>query len=187
MRRRVFIAVNLPDDIKNKLLGFRDKWPDLPARWTAKNNLHITLAFLGYLTDEEMLAVCNVTREVASRHKMHEIKLNKIIYGPNKKLPPRMVWIETEKSSELQSVKTDLAALLASKIKYALEERDFAPHITLARIKTWEWRKIEPEERPTINEEINLSFEAKSIEVIESRLKKGGAEYTILENAPLSK
>ncbi len=66
-----------------------------------------------------------------------------------------------------------------------IEELNFSPHITLGRIRTWEFRRIEPEERPEVNEEINLNFEVNSIEVMESTLKRGGAEYTILESCPL--
>ena len=65
------------------------------------------------------------------------------------------------------------------------ETRPYIPHITLGRIKQWEFRQIEPEERPKIEEEISLSFEVNSIEVMESDLKRGGAEYTVLESAPL--
>jgi 2'-5' RNA ligase len=45
---------------------------------------------------------------------------------------------------------------------------------------------MEPEERPEIDEEVNFSFEVKSIEIMESHLKRGGAEYTVLESLPLS-
>ena len=35
-----------------------------------------------------------------------------------------------------------------------------------------------------MNEEINLNFEVNSIDVMESELKRGGPEYTILESFP---
>ncbi len=65
------------------------------------------------------------------------------------------------------------------------EARPYIPHINLGRIKTWEFRRLELEERPEVNEEISLSFEVNSIEVMESKLKKGGPEYDILESCPL--
>ena len=64
-------------------------------------------------------------------------------------------------------------------------EKDYIPHITLGRLKQWEFRAIEPEERPEVNEEIDLSFEVSFIDIMESRLKRGGAEYAILESIPL--
>ena len=163
MRHRVFIAINLPEEIKKELSSFQSKWPELPCRWTKKENLHITLEFLGYLTDEELIELCQKTKEMASGKKTFSIRLNKICYGPPKKFPPRMVWVIGEK----------------------IKEFNISPHITLGRIRTWEFRQIEPEERPIVDENISLSFEVSSIEVMESQLKRGGAEYTILESFEL--
>ncbi len=96
MSHRIFIAVNLPENTKKKLAEYEEKWPNLPVRWTKKENLHITLVFLGYLNDEELLEVINATKEISSKNKPFSIILNKIIYGPPKKMPPRMVWVEGE-------------------------------------------------------------------------------------------
>jgi len=190
MRHRIFIAINLPEDIKKNLVDYQTKWPELPIRWTKKENLHITLMFLGYLVDEELLEILRITKEVAQRHESFSINLKKIIYGPPKKLPPRMVWAEGEKSKELGKLQKDLENSLSAEAsakadRLVRESRPYAPHITLGRIKAWEFRKIEPEERPEVNEEINLNFEVNSIEVMESELKRGGPNYAILESCPL--
>jgi len=189
MRHRVFIAINLPENIRQKLVNYQANWPELPIRWTKGENLHITLIFLGYLRDEEVGEVCKITKEVTSRYPPLSINLNKICYGPPKKMPPRMIWVKGEKSEELANLKDDLEKSLSEKIRPAFsakgQGRAFSPHITLGRIRVWEWRAIEPEERPKVEEEINLSFEVNSIEIMESKLKRGGAEYTILESCPL--
>jgi len=44
--KRIFIAINLPKQIKKQLAQFQENWPDLPARWLKKETLHITLGFL---------------------------------------------------------------------------------------------------------------------------------------------
>ncbi len=163
MRHRIFIAINLPENIKKKLSFFQEKWSELPIRWTKKESLHITLEFLGYISDEELVQVCQNTKELTSKHKSFIVNLNKICYGPPKKMPPKMVWVIGEKIKEL----------------------NISPHITLGRIRVWEWKQIEPEERIEVNEEINLSFEVNSIEVMESVLKKRGAKYIVLETCPL--
>jgi len=184
---RIFIAINLPEEIKKQLLDYQSKWPELPARWVKPDNLHITLAFLGYLSDEELLEILKIAKEVAQKHGGFSINLNKIFYGPPGKMPPRMVWVEGEKSNELGKLQKDLENALASSEALAKEDlvseaRPYTPHITLGRIKQWEFRQIEPEERPRIDEDISLSFEVKSIEVMESQLKRTGPEYTILES-----
>jgi len=188
MRHRIFIAINLPEEIKKGLIFYQSKWPELPCRWTKKENLHVTLMFLGYLSDEELLEVLKITTEVTSRYQPFSINLIKILYGPPKKMPPRMVWVEGEKSEELGKLQSDLENSLSVPPNSGFKEseaRPYTPHITLGRIRAWEFRQIEPEERPAVEEEISLSFPVESIEVMESQLKRGGSEYTILESCPL--
>jgi len=209
MRRRIFIAINLPENLRRKLANYQNNWPELPVRWIKPENIHITLVFIGYVSDEELLEISRTAKEVAARHSPFFVNLNKICYGPPKKMPPRppkfseatviekdknssnkkfwrprMIWTMGKKSQDLASLRDDLEKSLAGseRVGFSPEKRGFSLHITLGRIRQWEWRKIEPEERPEIEQELNLGFSADSIEVMESQLKKGGAEYVILES-----
>jgi len=184
-RHRVFIAINLPPEVKKELAGFCDKWPELPAKWAEKDNLHITLEFLGDLTDVEIGEVCLAVKEVAKQHSAFSINLNKIVYGPPKKNPPKLVWVNGEKSEELVDLKNELQEYLLEKIAFKPEGKGFIPHITLARILEWEFKRFDLEERPEVNEDIDLMFSVESIEVMESELKRGGPVYTILESHQL--
>jgi 2'-5' RNA ligase len=181
-RHRVFIAINLPEEVKRELARFCDKWPELPAKWTSKDNLHITLEFLGDLTDVEIGDACKIVGEVAKNHKPLDINLNKILYGPPKKNPPKMVWCDGEKSEELTDLKENLQDALLEKIAFKPEGKGFIVHITLARIQEMAFRQFDLDERPEINEDLDLVFTAESIEVMESELKRGGPVYTILES-----
>jgi 2'-5' RNA ligase len=146
----------LPEEIKRQLAKYQEKWPELPAKWTAKDNLHITLEFLGDLTDVEVGEVCQIVNEVAKRNKSFDIVLN------------------------------DLQECLLEKVAFRPEPaKGFILHITLARISEWAFRQIEPEERPEINEDIDLTFTVESIEVMESVLKRTGPVYTVLESHQL--
>ncbi|MGB2762012.1 MAG: RNA 2',3'-cyclic phosphodiesterase [Minisyncoccales bacterium] len=186
MMKRIFIAINLPENIKRELLSYQDKWPNLPIKWVKSDNLHITLIFLGNLNNQEILEINKTVKEIAVRHQSFSINLNRICYGPPKKIPPRMVWVAGERIKELTDLKNDLEkSLIDSGINFTSENRVFSPHITLGRIRVWEWRRIEPEETPEIDEEISLDFPVNSIEIMESRLKRGGAEYAILESVKL--
>jgi 2'-5' RNA ligase len=192
MRRRVFIAINLPEKIKSKLTEYQLKWPELPCRWTKRENLHITLKFLGYLTDEELIEFCQKIKEIASKKKVFSVKLNKICYGPLKKPFRSMNLSDSFRRSSSFSTKNWTPRMIwaiGERIKEGDESSarvfNFIPHITLGRIKTWQFRQIEPEERSKIDEEIDLNFEVSSIEIMESKLKRGGSEYTILESFKL--
>lgn len=185
MKHRIFVAINLPADIKKQLFSYAEKWPELPAKWVEKDNLHITLEFLGHLTDEEVGTVCTAVRDVAERHNSFSLNLAKILYGPPKKIPPKMVWAEGEKSEDLADLREDLENSLADAVRFVPENRSFAPHITLARISAWEFRGMDLEEVPEINENIDLLFTVESIEVMESELRRGGPVYTVLESHQL--
>ena len=58
MRHRIFIAINLPEDVKKELAKYQEKWPEFPAKWMSPENIHITLEFLGYLTNENLGQAC---------------------------------------------------------------------------------------------------------------------------------
>ena len=190
MNHRVFIAVSLPENIKKKLLSCQKELNGLPARWAKEDNLHITLIFLGYLKDEEVLQVSQITQDIVQKESPFSIKLKKILYGPPEKTPPRMIWVLGEKSKPLADLKNNLEKELLdtdglSSIR--TEGREFSPHITLGRIKQWEWQRLDPEEMPEIEKDISLSFEVQSIELMESYLKRGGAEYATLLSVSFSK
>lgn len=178
---RIFIAINLPESVKDQLLAYREKWQEIPARWTTKENLHLTLAFLGNTSDQELAKVCDAMKQVGSRHKPFALTINRIVYGPDAKRP-RMIWGKIRRSPELFTIQEDIASLLS----YS-EKQPFAPHLTLARLKTFELQRMELEELPEVNEEISLSFQVESIEIMESKLKRSGAEYSIIQSVPLRK
>ena len=52
--KRIFIAVNLPEEIKESLNGLIEKLPKDKVKAVKKENLHITMKFLGYMPEETL-------------------------------------------------------------------------------------------------------------------------------------
>ena len=184
-KRRIFAAINLPEYIKKRILNWQEEWTSLPVRWTKKQSLHITLVFIGYAGDEEMLEVCQTAKETGRRHQPFEIELKRICFGPPGR-SPRIMWLEGEENLALAELKDDFEGHLldSNQSGYNRKEvRAFRPHITLARIRQREWRLMPS--KPNIEKEVSLSFLVESIEVMESRLLRDGAEYVVLESTPL--
>jgi len=187
MKRRLFIAINLPEKIKEKVFSIQKKWPELPCRWTKKENLHITLVFLGYVLDEKLPEIIEIVKKIVLKNKPFLINFIRIIYGPKGKKIPGMIWLEAEKNFQLIKIQKELKEILEEKIlNVEKETRPFSPHLTLARIKQWELKRMEPEEIPEINEEISISFEVEKIDLMESHLKPKGSDYYLLESFPLA-
>lgn len=191
-KRRIFIAINLPAQIKKQLSRYQLAWADLPVRWTKEANLHITLVFVGYVTDEEMLEICQLTRQVSQNHQPFEIKLERICLGPpaspagRPNRPARMIWAEGEANSAMAQLKNDLEKVLFNSVNSGYnsrENRPLRPHITLARIRQEQWRHLSA--KPIIDKDISLVLPVESIEVMQSHLSRGGAEYAALESFEL--
>jgi len=186
--RRIFIAISIPGKIRDKLTEYKKEFPDLPVRWTKRENLHFTLLFIGNASDQETVKICEAVKKTASRHSSFQMSIGNIDYGPPGKLPPRMIWAEGSAEKELFDLQKDLEKEIQDLGMHASsEKKGLKLHVTLGRVKAWQWAKMEEEERPEIKKEISFVFEVSSIEVMESKLRPKGPDYTVLESAPLKK
>ena len=175
--KRIFIAINLPDSVKKELLSYKEKWPELSARWVLPENLHITLLFLLNMSEKDLQELIIFSQNAASKHNPFEIVFSGIQYGPSPE-NPRMIWITLQESQELQSLQKDIQ-------QFKPDEKSFSPHLTLARLRQMEFRRIEPEERPMIQEEFSIHIPVNSFEIMESNLRRQGPKYTVLQSIPL--
>jgi len=181
MKRRLFIAINLPENVKKKLIEYKYNYSQLDSksiRWVGWSNLHITLLFIGYVTGDEMYEICNLVKEIGKKHEPFLIKFEKIIFGPPNKTP-RMFWAEGEKSQALADLQGDLNDAIQQRT--GCKYKAFRPHITLAKFPASTLKSL-PEE---INEPFKFEIPVETIEVMESSLKRTGAEYSILESVNL--
>jgi len=181
MSQRIFLAINLPEEIKEKLVFYQKYFPLAKERWTKKENLHLTLFFLGNCQKEEVEKLKNIVLKVASLFNPFKVKLQEIILAPSQG-KPRMIWATVEKNDKLLSLYQELKNLLSKEKSFfwRLEKREYFPHITLARFKKEKVLRAK-------KLELNLEFEAKSIDIMESQLSKKGANYFCLFRGILKK
>ena len=189
MQKRIFISIGLPEKIKNKLVEYQEEIAQsftsfndfCPIKWSKKHNLHITLFFIGYIELEELMPMIDRIEKLASNHGSFVLDLKSISYGP-KADAPKMIWATGENSEELGKLQADIEKELLDTRK---SDNSFIPHITLGKVIQWQFNRIEPEERSDIFKDINLSFVVNSIEIMETNIGKGGADYAILKSIPL--
>lgn len=185
MLHRIFLAINLPESLREEMLQVKDKLPEVPCKWTSKENLHFTLVFLGNTSDKELQEVLLLAKEVGERHKKFSIALSCIQYGSSRNVP-RMIWAIGNAPKELVSLQKGLEkAFSASTIlHFTPEKHPYALHLTLARLNEFEMQTMEQDELPIVDEEISWEIPADSFEVMESKLQRGGAEYSVIESIP---
>jgi len=177
MLKRIFIAINPESKIKEKLFQIQENWPELPCKWVAKENLHLTLAFLGNTGQEKLEKTEQLVKKLSKSIEKFSISLDQVCYGPGKKVPPMLIWIKGDKNKQISKLSKELNQLL-----FKPETKDSVPHITLGRIKANQWTNLDLDERPDVNLHFPIEFSVNSIEIMETKLKRSGAEYTVLKS-----
>lgn len=128
---RYFLAIPLPEDIKQKLHEINSKLQEFKGlRFVSPDNMHLTLLFLG---DNGAKQKIEELKKI--KFEPFTLKINKITIHPdNKKM--RLIWAELEESKELIALQKKITQLFEIK-------QEYKPHITLARIKTTKYFKKE--------------------------------------------
>lgn len=127
--KRLFVAVDLPPDVRRTVAALREDIPG--ARWCPEEQLHLTLSFIGDADD----ALFDSIRDRLSTISCPSFALALAGIGsfPPRR-HPRVLWVGLTSPPELTGLKkaVDHALLAAG---FSPEEREFSPHITLARLK----------------------------------------------------
>lgn len=175
MKKRIFIAINLPDDIKRTLLSYEERWRSLRIRWTNFNKMHITVEFLGEVNKSGLDAILLAAEKTVGKTEPFNIRLNKIVLGPDS-VQAKMFWVTIHIDSYLMKFKNLMNENLKQN-NFIPEAREFRPHITLARA-----RGNQLKGKRTNIALANLRFRAESVEVMHGQLHPGGAKYKTVES-----
>lgn len=179
-KRKIFIEIDVPESVKKRLVSRTEKWQDLPVKWSKKENLHITLLFLGYVDESVLPEICQKVSEAVSKIESFDIEFEKIEIGPSAE-KPQMVWFSGEASQELKRLHETVERELDM---FTIEKKAFRPHITLGKIRKKKWEGLS--EKPEINESFKVTMTVESVSIMESRGEEGGMEYHVIENCPLA-
>lgn len=181
MQRKIFVGIDLPKEVKKRLMQKVAKWKDLPVRWSREENLHITLSFLGHVDDELLFDICEKVREAVQNMDAFDIDMDRIELGPEQGKDAKMFWFAGEASDELKNLQEKIEKELGF---FHESKKVFRPHITLGRIKQYGWQRLE--EIPQIKEEFHVSVPVDSVEVIESLVEEGKRKFVTIESCSLN-
>jgi len=135
MKKRLFIAIELPDKLKTELSYVVDQLATVGGlKSVKKDQLHITLAFLGD-TDTARITSLKKIMDKVSRL-THPPKITPKLLSPFLNLADfRGVWVPVEMTSELSNLANILRAGLINSGMHP-DPKPFNAHITLARAKS---------------------------------------------------
>lgn len=155
----------------------------LKVRWVAPSLLHVTLRFLGDVSEAQLAAVSRELSDVALLYAPFAVKISGVSFLPNPHRP-RVVFAAME-DSPLSSIAQEIEARLLA-LKFPAADHPFRAHLTLGRIR--EVRRVS--EFVTQATSLGQRFAAPPFAVEElvlfrSDLRPSGPVYTPIARAPL--
>tara|TARA_Y100000310_G_scaffold345856_1_gene471518 strand:- start:39 stop:596 length:558 start_codon:yes stop_codon:yes gene_type:complete len=175
---RIFIAISLDKHIQAKIFHLVEKLEKSGlcyGNFVSKDNLHLTLKFLGNVSGEQISKLEEKLGEIS--FKVFKVKTGKLGFFPSES-HVRVVWLEV-----LGKVK-DIFEKIEEKcleVGFSKESRDFVSHISLVRVK----KLNDKEGFMKFFEENRLSemeFEVKKFSLIKSELTSKGPIHRVIQD-----
>lgn len=168
-KRRVFLAVWPAPAVRAQLLALTgDLREQSGGRMTRPDNVHMTLAFLGALSDPEIEAVRGRAREVVFA--AFAISMDRVQYRPRR----RMVWLAANRPPAALLALVDGLSEALRRSGFQLERRAFHAHVTLIRKARRRPRLAAP----------SIVWPVTEFTLTESTLSPAGSEYRTLDRWP---
>lgn len=183
MEKRLFIAIPLSQEILENLEEYKKAVRFPNVRWIPKDNLHITLYFLGDTKEELIPNLVEKLKSAYSAIKEFDLIFEKITFAPPNR-DARMIWAQFQKNINYEN----LVKLTAEIVKAVTQNvqtynaKDLIPHVTLARFKfPLDATKI------ILKQSVVQNLHISACQLFESELNSNGSIYTLISEFNFNK
>ena len=172
---RLFTAIDIPRNIKTDLARLEPDGDSLGIQ----SQPHITLHFVGHVSDELALDISSELNTIELAAYNQEIEG---VGAFTKGRPPHILWAGVRKCAGLMNLHTAIGDSL-TKVGHKIEDRDYTPHITIARLKHRSPELLEL--YLSANSGFSASFRVNSFRLYSSEFKEGKLIYRKLQEYKL--
>jgi 2'-5' RNA ligase len=133
---RAFVAVELDTRVRAAVVEVIEQLrsPGDGVKWVQRENLHLTLQFLGQTPAGQVADICHAIAEAVAASTPLELEIRGTGAFPNARRP-RTVWLGvTEGSAALATVQKQVQKAL-KRLGFPPEARAFSPHLTIGRVR----------------------------------------------------
>ena len=173
---RAFIAIEISDACKKNIIdvvqSLKQKKNYQTVKWTKPQNLHITLNFLGNISQEQCQRLIYLIHNAAKDFDAFSIKLPSVTLFPSQKMP-RAIVIEPQPITPVVSLALTINKLVEA-CDIPVEKRLFRPHLTLGKINKKPYPEKEMFNLP------NMVIDVTNIKLFRSNITKERSVYTEL-------
>ena len=186
---RAFIGIDIPENIRATIATAQRRLSREPIQvkvsWTKIENLHLTLQFLGSVDESLIGKLRDALGRVGAKHEPFELPVSGTGAFPSVNRP-KVLWVGCDDArGKLGALVRDVQAELRP-LGFVPEQREFAAHLTLGRVKFPRADAALTRALDYINKE---SFGVLPVEVIhlfQSQLHPEGSIYAKLSSQRLT-
>ncbi|MFH2038931.1 MAG: RNA 2',3'-cyclic phosphodiesterase [Chloroflexota bacterium] len=190
MKIRSFVAIELPSTTQEEIIWrttrLRELHPYPVIRWVKLGNIHLTLKFLGDITEKELAILANLIASEAAGEEPFSFSFSNLGIFPNIKRP-RIIWIGIESPIRLIEFQRKIEDLTTN-LGIPIDNKPFSPHITLGRFGKSNLMlnpgNLFTELDSTIVNSID-TVKITAIKIFQSDLRPDGPVYSVIHNIPL--
>jgi 2'-5' RNA ligase len=186
---RVFVACEVPAEVQRTIGEITEKLKatsEDDVRWVRPDGVHVTLKFLGEVSQKKLPAIKMALQEAVVRHSPFNLEFSNIgTFGGREGL--RTMWVGIAGDVlRLEAMVRDVNRAL-SVVGFEPERRPFRPHLTLGRVRD----TVPTRRRAEIEVDVGrlgvpeVEWRTSQITLMRSRLTPRGAEYDIVATFPL--
>ena len=188
-KMRAFLALKTPPEWDAEFAALQQRLKSelrtKSIRWTNPEQIHITLRFLGYIPPDEATQIAALLRSICSAQPPFVLRCSGLGCFPNLRRP-RVLWAGLD--GDIQSVQQLRSAIVEATRQFGEppDDREFKPHLTLARIQD-----LERSTREQLEELLRRGFQIKDdwhvteLLLMQSHLSPQGAKYEVLARCHL--
>jgi len=140
MTKRLFLAINLPEGIKEQIADLVIKLEksnkNKPIKWVEKENFHLTLHFLGDVPEEKILEINKSLEPIINDFLTLNFSLSNSISAFPDLNNPKVIFLDMIELNDGKTIKLqkEIGEALA-KLGFEIDTRPFRLHLTLGRVK----------------------------------------------------
>lgn len=183
---RLFVAVNLP--AAERRAAWEAVEPlralDVPVRWVAEENLHVTLQFLGEVDSALAAPIGEALGEAVGAARPFDVTLGGFGAFPDLGAA-RVLWLGMERHPALELLANDVAGALR-RFGFEPELKPFQPHLTIGRARRDAGGGVVRDlEVPAVLQEFAALVTVDAVDLMMSRTGPQGPSYRSVARALL--
>jgi len=176
---RLFVGFLLPEEYKDFVLKLQSEITtlDVDCKNVEQENLHLSMSFLGETAEEDAEKIKKDLAKIAAKFKKIDVTICGAKAIPSKNFIRVIALDVREETGTLEKLLDEIRRKIGGDVK--------PPHLTLCRVRSIRNKERLIEFVENYETAFFASIKIVSIQLIESKLGRGGPEYSVVSESVL--